>query len=1137
VPPDYTNANLISELGKEFVAGFEKARANDAYVVCFLPLKRHYLAGPSSKLPEETSQFLTNCREVAEALHKNNLISDPEYHNALDELGEEGLKGESKTVPEKGSVLFCLGNTPEVLASAALLKSACEHFTVHIGREYFERVRAELEDTECRLSMDPWIERLSNRISRGIDEEIYEIISAVSASEISNELVTLDPNVGCLLSLLGFDAQEDGIIWTDDRFTNSYLRRDAIPIIGISEILKALVSFGALKSSEYYGKVNQLRAANARFIPLQSDEILYHLRQSRIADGRIVETAELATLRRYIAACLLQNEILQQPPLPDTAPNPDGEIAFILNFARAVSDALSGLWLDQTISEESRIVCADWILRNLYLNHLGLRNLTSLATPDQNERYLVAISLAGLLSRGIVFKPSNYPEEHTERRSYFDWLLNRVLRARFNADPHLLETVTELLKSLIVSQEEKTDNEDIEPLAQEWLLQAYYEDLPEPIRNEMWLDTDFMARIGIQPIYAITIEDLSFTPDDFFKAIAEAVNGGRATLKAINLDKEITFETCQEPVPPGAFCFDHPEKGKRETIVNQDFELLLDSPTEREALLRRNRHWFDCSEDIFNQAVAEIVSTENPRQRIEKMREWREQSAAVYYDELLGDLEEKKAIDFDELKPPSIEGLLRYLRLEPDVGAENGFSKALDTAARSLIREEGLTLAMNRLTGLPIPLPNALIEAFESLSVEDRYDQIKRLVRTVGSPISRIHLLHLLLHFSDERVEFRRLARRIVKVFLSDESVKEFNAFLAILQWVNNEFYQISDTQGLPVHIKLAIVWTHAHCLFSTFAYFGIPADCLQEKFAQANLGLSREIFDRDSKYWFDVGHPRRAYISPILICALDYALGKSKTEIVDEAVCARLESLAFYDTGKGISIPAPGLLRNWTKASNSLSSFLGGDLGRKALGLLTDENAKGIQQESLQALAEEALEKIGEDEGYVLGWIWLYAVFGDLPSPDNLSARLASLIRQTDFVGLFRKSIEAGCLGMLMASLQAVHFNDQKLRLHLRDQLIQSAQLFARWEHGDEECSAIDKHNFGSHNLSTLVETSLNIALATQPSEETVTDFADIIKNLVGIWPSLATVYMPIVQAFSEGLSISQAKHFWPVLIRLRAE
>jgi len=1137
VLPDYPNADLVSEFGEEFVACLERARTDDAYVVCFLPLRRWDLMGPSSELPEEAKQYLTNCKGIAKALREYGPLSDKEYTNALEELGEEGLKIGNEIVPEEESSLYCLGNIPEVLAGAGLLKAACERFEVHIGRREFERVCAEFKETERRSAIGHWIEGLANRISRGIDDKTYEIIPTVPAKETSKEPFTEPPDVDCLLTLLKFEVREGDVIWADDRYMNSYLRRDAIPIIGISEILKALVSLDALQADEYYSKISRLRAGNTRFVPVQSDEILYHLRQAKVENHEIIETTNLSVLRRYVAACLLQNKVLQQPPLPKNAPNPDGEIAFILNLAGAVSEAIIGLWLDEAIGEENRLAYAEWILSSLYLNHLGLRNLTSLSTPDQNERYLVAISLVGLLSQAMALEPSRNAEERTARRSYFDWLFNRILRRRLNADPHLLETVVELLKSLLAAQESTMSNQDIEPSALMWFLQAFYEDLPEPIQNEMWLDTDFMAKIGIRPMYAITVGDLSFTPDDFFSAASEAVNGRRAPVTAINVDEEVTFEASNDPNTPGAFCFEHPETGERQAFANQDLELLLDSPTGREALLRRNRHWFDCSTDMFNQAVAEIVSMENARRRVEEVKEWREQSAAVFYDELYRNLEERKSFGFDDLRPPSAEGLLRHLRLQPGIGASKEFQDALNVAARDLTREEGLIPAINRLAGLPVPLPSALVEAALKLSLEEKSSLVKALIRTAGSPVSKIHLLHLLLQFGEEKASFWRLARRILRSLLSSEGCIEFEASLAVLRWVSDEFNRWSDMKSWPAHIRLVSVWTHTHRLLATFAYLGIPTTWIHGTFDQANLRLPPEAFRRDPNYWFDVSHPRQVRYANFVICGLAYALGESGIQLIDDDINMRLKSVAFRDV-RGSRVPVPALLADYTQAGNSLSSFLGGDVGDKSLAFMSEEDAGFFKQSSLQALVEQAVAALVEGENTFSNWLLIYAVLVGFPPYEDIKEQLESLTRQTDFVGLFEEDLLAGHFAISAASLQVGHFANEDTRLYLKDQLLKAARFFADRESGEISCSAEGRDALGAQDLcASLVESALNVAIAAQRPQDMVAEFAEMLTQLVETWRPMIALCKPIVQALSEALPISDAQRLWPLLIRLRAE
>ena len=115
---------------------------------------------------------------------------------------------------------------------------------------------------------------------------------------------------------------------------------------------------------------------------------------------------------------------------------------------------------------------------------------------------------------------------------------------------------------------------------------------------------------------------------------------------------------------------------KKKVISEATLELLLESSEEREAVLRRNRSWFDCSRDIFEKEVAEIVSIEEPSRRIEKARSWIKNSAAVYYSKLYKYIETQPDFSISDLRPPSTEGLLRHYRLTTDV--EAGFESCMN---------------------------------------------------------------------------------------------------------------------------------------------------------------------------------------------------------------------------------------------------------------------------------------------------------------------------------------------------------------------------------------------------------------------------------------------------------------------------
>jgi tetratricopeptide (TPR) repeat protein len=1131
----YSNVDLVDEVGEEFVALFENARASGGYLVDFLPLKKRDLSGPPSALPEDASQYLVNCRGLVEALREQGPLSDKECDNALEELGYEGCIAASEAIPEEGSPLYCHANIPEVLADAKLLNIVCERFQVRIEQRDFDRVRNELKEHEQRQIVAKWLDRLIDRISKGIDSGTYEIIPTPPFEGGALEEASAEnPELGCLVALLRFEARQGDIIWVDDRYMNAYLRRDSVPIIGVNEVLKALVSVGALEINNYYDKVNRLRSANVRFIPVQTDEILYYLRQARVGNGTVIETQGLSTLRRYVATCLLRGDILQRPPMPDGSPNKDGELAFLLSLDRAIINALVELWATENDESTCR-ARVEWLMTNLYVDHLGLRKLISLPGSEQDALYLVAITLAGLISQAMALGPSRSNDRPLARHRYFDWLFSRVLRKRFRADPHLVVVVADVLKKTLLDVQEETLEEKPPEIVITWVLQEFYQDLPKPIRDELGHDTDFMASIGFRP--TVTIDGLHFDPDNFWRAAAEAVNGREATIVPIELDEEVNFEPFDDGHGQRVFCFNHPVTGEREVVSSNGLDLLLDSPMEREAALRRHRNWFDCPDETFEQVVAEIVSTEDPWRRIEEAESWRNSSAAIYYANLYQQLSERQQFQVTDLLPPSAEGLLRHFRLEPSVGSGEAFQKALATAALNLIREENLSTAIDRLIGLPVSLPAVVVEAIAELSPKDRRMLIKQLLRTAGSPVCKVHFVYLLLHFGDETPAFRRLARLVVMNLLSTEVAEEFEAFLAILRWANDEFNHWPNMRIWPPHIRLAMVWAHAHRLFTIFSSLGAPASWLQDTFSQMGQRIPFETFERDPDYWFDIAHPRQVSRVTLLLGGLSYSLGEDVTGFVDKGLRDLFAGQASTEL-EGIRLPVLPLLRDPTQVPNSLASFLGGDRGEKLSALLGVEDAGALTRSSLQALAEQMVDKLAEASDEFWIWSLLNAVLGDSPPYDNLVDRLKSIILQTDFVSLFEKNADLGYIALQTASLQVINLGDEYLRSYLKDQLVKIAQLFADLETGEVGRGTESADGFESGDMCRLlIESVLNISIAVQLPQDVIAEFADLLTQLVGVWHSMIPVCRPIVQRLCEELPIAQGQQFWPLLVRLRAE
>ncbi|QIN84408.1 hypothetical protein GBA63_18505 [Rubrobacter tropicus] len=1116
------DARLVEELGEDWVAAFEQARAENGFLLDFLPPVRLGLDGPPMSLPEDAEKRLVNCRSLLEVLRQRGQLSDREYARARSRLGDEGRKEPSSASPEADSILYCDGGMAELLAGAGILWAACGLFRMRVGQRELDGARASLRYHEYARSQVEWLNDLIDRLRGGIEDGTYEVIPAPSRKEEDPKLAdSAQLDLICLETLFRFEAEDGDVVWIDDRMANSYPARGSVPIVGVLEVLRALVAAGHLSEDECYDRIERLRAANARFIPLHQDEILYHLRKAQVMETGVLESRPLRTLRRYYAACLSRIEDLQRPPMPEAAPNQFGELEFVVGLNRSASSALPELWKGNE-EDYARRVRAEWLLANLYLDLPALARMTWSQTEEEDDRYRLAVELAGLLSQAMQLDWRVHGDESSPRRTYLAWLHERVLSKRFDADPDLISEVAESLKEGFAEIQENIEGED-QARAASLSLRLFLADLPETLQKELGLDAKLMESIGIKHPRVASIGDLSFDPDAFARAATEAVNGREAKIALVEGDEKITFSPLQDQAGTVGLRLALPGDGGDTNITDEILTVLRQSVTEREAVLRRNRRWFDCRDDEFERAVVEIASADDPQRRLDETERWRNTSMAVFYANLHRRLAQQRMFKLPELRPPDAKALSRHLRLHPETGSGGEFRAALDAAADNLIREEGLIVAIERLAGLPVPLPKPVIEAVAAMSPADRCSLFRRLLTAPGSPPSKMQVVRLLSRFAEDTEAYYRLGRRIAARYFSLDGAEEFDAFLSILKWVNDEFDRWPEARSWSHTIRSTMVWAHAHRLFVILVSTGAPFHWLGRTFAQpGDRRMTSEVFERSREYWLDVTHPRRVTREAFLLGGLPYGLGDKAQRFANEA------SLETADGMQGAQ-----LFRDPTLARNDLSSYLGGDRGERLSSLLGSEQSDLYSRQALRSLVKEKLDRRGGPEQEHLMWASIHAVIGDLPPYEDLVAPLDEAVRQTDFVVLTRKNVQTGILAVHTASQLSLNLGDEGWRSRLKEQLVGIGALFAESDSGAGSEQASVQAFTGNVNFSALVDA----ALAVCSPGDVHPEFAALVDRLAGAWPATTPFFRLTVLRLCEELPVSQAKNYWPLLVRLRAE
>lgn len=165
--------------------------------------------------------------------------------------------------------------------------------------------------------------------------------------------------------------------------------------------------------------------------------------------------------------------------------------------------------------------------------------------------------------------------------------------------------------------------------------------------------------------------------------------------------------------------------------------------------------------------------------------------------------------------------------------------------------------------------------------------------------------------------------------------------------------------------------------------------------------------------------------------------------------------------------------------------------------------------------------------------------MIGDLPPYGDSLRQLKGILRGTDYISLFRRDAPAGELAMAFGSSQCMNLVDEKLREHLKQQLVGIAKCFGDGQTRRQDKDSQDKieKTMLEERPVLLLEWAINICLGHQPPGETVAEFAELVTNLVNVSPSIGPLFRPIIQILLEELPTSEAKHFWAVMIRLRTE
>ncbi|MEW5925910.1 MAG: hypothetical protein AB1941_00350 [Gemmatimonadota bacterium] len=1123
--PQLLEEGWHAETGADWADLWHRAAAEDALVCDDLPL---YQGGDLSRpveLPEVVLARVVEPVGIASALLDLEAITQDAHSAAVAQLPEPGhAAGTARPLP--GQRIHCAPGAAGILAQIGVLEAACRAFQVIVPREDLQEAKALLLATATREAEDRWLAELVQRLSEGIDAETYEVIRAVppapsfDADDDDEEDEPDDRTMASLRALLRFEARPGDVAWFDDRYMTGFLHREGCPIVDTVEVLAALASAGGITRADYFHYLHRMRAENVRLVAPSGEELSYQLRRARVDGGQLVETPELNVLRRYVAATILDGRTLQRAFTPEGFPAERHELTYVLALQNALDEALTGLWEDEKMSEPERRARGEWLVRSLFLDIGSGRGVVGLHEPHEDDRYHLALSLAGFVVRGLFMGGAFATEPAPAVQGYLEWVTAFLLQPRFEADPLLASAVAHVLgqQMLDVGRTLPPDVRALRTIA----LQRLFDRLPAALRDVLAKDAEFMKEAGIVVRGITQVAGFEFSAPSFARAVEKAANGSSARVALLNGKGSVRVLPSRDPTARHAIQLGRGRE--RWTVVYEDpvFSVMRDSVAERTEALRALRRYFVGSDAEFEQAAARVATLSDPYQRVTEVEAWRATSPVHHYETLTSRISgHDPTIRTTELRPADLDAFVRAHGLTTELESGEAITAASGAAVRKWIESEGIGGAFLRVCGFPVPLPESILDEFARAGPGDRRQVVRDLLRSTGSPLARIHLLHLM---ASAPTEFRRLSRFVVRCLLSERGEVDFRAFAAMLDHAEAEFTDPATDSWSPA-LRLAMVWSHASRLFDAMWRARAKLEVAPEMFEQAQRRVVARLFARDAAYRGDAAHPKRLGRPSFLVTGLGYAL-RAVPDLARSIVppAALMGLLApGEESNRQVDV---GILRDPSLDRDALGSFLAADRGAAIYTLTGDATADELSAAGRRAFAEEALDGL-EESVSAEGWARLHSVVGENPFYLELRGRLERLLLQIGFVELHSSSPEEVRLPLLIASVQAGHWGGPELRAHVEDALAGIA--------GSLPTDAGDTDVEMAANM--LMDFTLRLAWGRSGPRETAGEFARVARRLLDHCPRLAAHWRVAAERLWAEVPAPCAWPLAELLVRVRAE
>ena len=472
-PEPITQAWCVQEVGHALAKLLSAAEqysteaGNHGYVVHPGEVSRPDSLGREPANLRHLEGLLTDCIGWVDHLSRRGAVSSHEASHARRVLQFRGDTGQREINATTVTSLFLDALATDYFIELGLLRAIRgAGIRIYILREQLDLANHLLEYEKRTGEVSSAIDMIRSELAAGIKSGQIRITPALRGETV------LDGG-NAFISALKYLKHVDAMI-CDDRAINKNLvatDQDATrPILTSIEVLRRMKNVGLLSMQEELYLRHRLRQASYLFLPLTYEDIEFALEQSIIVEGQLIETAEMRSVREYLAT-VATTDWFQMP----------SEADWLSETHTAIRFAIWNQWRNGE-AKELAAARSSWLI-----SMFDLRFWLRFRPFSANEIEWMRASQLFLLTHST----SNLSEDETN--AFLSWLDDYHIAPLKEQRPSMFNELLNLCREAVENTLQQNQTGEWHAAVTSGILYS----LPRSLSHALLQESDLMNRSGV----------------------------------------------------------------------------------------------------------------------------------------------------------------------------------------------------------------------------------------------------------------------------------------------------------------------------------------------------------------------------------------------------------------------------------------------------------------------------------------------------------------------------------------------------------------------------------------------------------------------------------------------------------------